>query len=189
MKEGFGAVEFNCPIFMLSCSRKKRLNMKKIAIVLFVLLALVPSVCFAAPTKTFAGIEVENYLGDKVTADIFKDYDVTMVNLFTTWCGYCIREMPDIEKLSKNLPAKSNLIAICADAYEAPEDLKDIVDAFGLDFTILKMTEDELDGIYSTLGYPTTLFVDKSGKVIDELVGMRSYSEYRNEIVSLLNRK
>ena len=163
--------------------------MKKIAIGLFVLIAIVPAICFAAPTKTFAGIEVESYLGDNVTADIFKDYDVTMINIFTTWCGYCIKEMPDIEKLSKNLPAKTNLIAICADAYESPDDLTDIVDAFGLDFTILKMEKDELDGIYRVIGFPTTLFVDKNGKVIEELAGMQSYTEYRNEIISLLNRK
>ncbi len=162
--------------------------MKKALFAIGVLIALVPSVCFAA-TNSFADFVAEDYLGNEVTVDLFKDYDVTMVNIFTTWCGYCIREMPDIEKLSKNLPKGANLIGICADAYDAPEDLEDIVEAFGLDFTIIKTDGRTVDEIYDGIGYPTTVFVDRNGKIIDVVAGAQTYSRYSNRISSLLKRK
>ena len=108
---------------------------------------------------------------------------------FTTWCGYCVSEMPDIEKLYKDLPEGSNIIAICADAYESPDDLKDIVEYFGLDFTIIKMDIEDLLEIYGVLGYPTTVFVDKTGKIIASVSGAKTYAMYRNAITTLLNRK
>ncbi len=164
-----------------------RETMKKTLLASIILLALLPAICFAA-TNTFDGFQAEDYLGNPVTVDIFKDYDVTMVNIFTTWCGFCMREMPDIEKLSKNLPARAHLIGICADAYESPDDLTDIVDQFGLDFPIVKMQEYELDEICDVLGYPTTVFVDKSGKIIDVVAGAQSYTGYLNYVKSLLKR-
>lgn len=163
--------------------------MRKVFLAIVILLAVVPAICFAAATNSFKDFKAEDYNGNEVTADIFKNYDVTMVNVFTTWCGYCIREMPDIEKLSRNLPEKANLIGICADAYEAPDDLKDIVDEFGLDFTIVKMLAEDFFKIYNLIGYPTTVFVDKNGKIIGELVGAHSYSDYSKKISTLLKRK
>ena len=35
--------------------------------------------------------------GNEVTQDIFKEYDVTMVNIWATWCKYCIEEMRALE--------------------------------------------------------------------------------------------
>lgn len=163
------------------------MNIKK-AVFVITLITLVSFACFAA-SNTFEGFEAEDYNGQKVTADIFKKHEITMVNIFTTWCGYCVSEMPDIEKLCKDLPKGSNIIAICADAYESPDDLKDIVEYFGLDFTIIKMDIEDLLEIYGVLGYPTTLFVDKDGKIIASVSGAKTYAMYRNAITTLLNRK
>lgn len=164
------------------------MKIKKKVFAIMILIVMVPVACFAA-SNTFEGFEAEDYNGQKVTADIFRDYEVTMVNIFTTWCGYCIREMPDIEKLYKDLPEGSNIVAICADAYDAPDDLKDIVDHLGLDFTIIKMDIEDLLEIYGVLGYPTTVFVDRTGKTIASVSGAKTYAMYKNAIVSLLNRK
>jgi len=33
----------------------------------------------------------------------FKEHDLTMVNIFTTWCTPCVEEMPDLEKLYQQM--------------------------------------------------------------------------------------
>ena len=128
--------------------------------------------------------------GNAVTADVFKDYDVTMINIFTTWCGYCIEEMPELNTLYSQLPKKANLIGICADAYEKPDDLVAIVDYFELKFPVLKMTDDQVDKIYNVLGYPTTIFVDKNGKLLDVITGApkNPIKDYGSKINSLLGK-
>ena len=37
--------------------------------------------------------------GETYTQEMFADYDLTMVNVFTTWCSPCIGEIPDLQKL------------------------------------------------------------------------------------------
>lgn len=32
---------------------------------------------------------------------MFSDYDLTMVNVFATWCSPCVNELPDLQKLSE----------------------------------------------------------------------------------------
>lgn len=161
---------------------------KVILIILFV------SVCSllmaSSATRSPANLTGEDMKGNAVSADIFKDYDVTMINIFTTWCGYCIEEMPELNTLYSQLPKKANLIGICADAYEKPDDLVAIVDYFELKFPVLKMTDDQVDKIYNVLGYPTTIFVDKNGKLLDVITGApkNPLKDYGSKINSLLGK-
>lgn len=161
---------------------------KVILIILFV------SVCSllmaSSATRSPANLTGEDMKGNAVTADVFKDYDVTMINIFTTWCGYCIEEMPELNTLYSQLPKKANLIGICADAYEKPDDLVAIVDYFELKFPVLKMTDDQVDKIYNVLGYPTTIFVDKNGKLLDVITGApkNPLKDYGSKINSLLGK-
>ena len=110
--------------------------MKRIVLILLILFTV-----FSLPAATSKGsmsaLEAVDYYGNTVTAEIFKPYDVTMVNIFTTWCTYCLREIPDIRQIRKDLPENANVIAICADAFEAPSDLKDIMDFFSIDYSYM----------------------------------------------------
>ena len=144
----------------------------------------------SSATRSPANLTGEDMKGNAVTADVFKDYDVTMINIFTTWCGYCIEEMPELNTLYSQLPKKANLIGICADAYEKPDDLEAIVDYFELKFPVLKMTDDQVDKIYNVLGYPTTIFVDKNGKLLDVITGApkNPLKDYGAKINSLLGK-
>lgn len=158
------------------------------------LIILFVSVCSllmaSSATRSPANLTGEDMKGNAVTADVFKDYDVTMINIFTTWCGYCIEEMPELNTLYSQLPKKANLIGICADAYEKPDDLVAIVDYFELKFPVLKMTDDQVDKIYNVLGYPTTIFVDKNGKLLDVITGApkNPLKDYGSKINSLLGK-
>ena len=144
----------------------------------------------SSANRSPANLTGEDMKGNAVTADVFKDYDVTMINIFTTWCGYCIEEMPEINTLYSQLPKKANLIGICADAYEKPDDLVAIVDYFELKFPVLKMTDDQVDKIYNVIGYPTTICVDKNGNLLDVITGApkNPLKEYGDKINSLLGK-
>ena len=63
--------------------------------------------------------------GNEVTEKIFADKDITMVNVWGTFCGPCINEMPELQKIYESLPKNANLIGIAADV---PEGMKDGVD-------------------------------------------------------------
>ena len=164
---------------------------RKVITLILVCLVVCTAVFAEATKKTPIVFEAEDYNGNKVTAEVFKDYDVTMINIFTTWCGYCINEMPDLNKLYEQLPKNANLIAICADAYDAPDDLAAIMEYFKLKFPVLKMTKAQVNQIYGVLGYPTTIFVDKDGNLLKAITGApkNALQGYGDVISSLLGSK
>ena len=59
------------------------------------------------PSKTASAqlgeFSTQDIYGNIYTQDIFKDYDLTLVNVFTTWCTPCVEEIPDLEKLYQDM--------------------------------------------------------------------------------------
>ena len=49
-------------------------------------------------------------------AEIFAQHQVTMVNIWATYCGYCITEFPELEQLNLEM-AKQDcaIIGVCTD--------------------------------------------------------------------------
>ena len=114
--------------------------------------------------------------GNVVTETIFESYDLTMVNIWATWCGYCVYEMPELARLQNMLPENVNLISICDDAADEPELAASILNASGCSFQTLAASEEMYDqllgGVYA---FPTTYFLDSEGMPVGEpIIGVIS---------------
>ena len=48
----------------------------------------------------------EDLDGNKITNELFADNKITMINIWGTFCGPCIREMPELAKLSEDYKSK-----------------------------------------------------------------------------------
>lgn len=108
--------------------------------------------------------------GDTFDQDNLKDYDLTMVNIWTTWCGYCVEEMPDLQEVYDNLPAGVNFITVCVDGDSEASTAQDILEESGCTFQVL-IPDEKLNGSLLSLitAYPTTVFVDSAGNLVGEL--------------------
>ena len=145
---------------------------KLLAIIVALMLIALPAMAEEAGVK-FTALDME---GNEVTEAIFADYEVTMINFWATWCGYCIDEMPILPVLKDKLPENANLITICDDAAAESETVNQILESAGANFTTLQANEE----IYGTLmkyvyAFPTTIFVDENGEIIGQpMVGVPS---------------
>ena len=118
--------------------------------------------------------------GNVVTQEIFAENDLNMVNVWATWCGYCIEEMPEFAALNERLAEHNGaLITICDDAAVEPELTALILEAVGANFPTLLATVDMYHGILSSVyAFPTTFFVDSEGNMVGEpIVGVPSLEE------------
>ena len=79
--------------------------------------------------------------GNTVTQDIFKDYEVTMINIWGTGCGPCREEMPELQAAFEQLPENANIIGLCVDGEENGELAAAITEKTGVKFTQLVMSE------------------------------------------------
>lgn len=119
---------------------------------------------------SLSSFEAEDMNGQKVDQSVFSNYDLTMVNIWTTWCGVCVEEMPYLEKLHKQLPENVNIISICGDASDEKELAQQILDKNEITFQTL-VDNDALNEslLKYVTGFPTTIFVDKNGNIVGDI--------------------
>lgn len=130
----------------------------------------------ATPLGDFS---VQDFDGNTVTKEIFADYDLTMVNLWTTTCGYCIEEMPILNELRQEFQEDGvsfNIISICMDVGNTDEinednldKAKEIIETAGVEYPNLIpdsiLLEGRLKGIQA---FPESFFVDSEGNVVSK---------------------
>ncbi len=153
--------------------------MKKEIIIIGVLIfSLVFTGCSSNPTieatKTpFPNLDEVDMQGNKITNEIFEDYDVTIVNFWSNTCGTCIEEMPELEEYYHELSKGNiNLIGVGIDSGESEKALafaKKILEQKGVTYTNISPNTNNIfykDFIASISGYPMTYVVDREGNII-----------------------
>lgn len=117
--------------------------------------------------------ETEDLDGNIITNDIFSQYKLTVVNVWGTFCGPCIDEMPELAQWSEEMPKDVQIIGLVGDiaGKEDTEHLelaRQIVKKAKVDFTNLIANEDFVDIMDGIIGFPTTFFVDQNGNMVGE---------------------
>lgn len=110
---------------------------------------------------------------DFTQADLAKT-DVTVINFWSPFCGYCIEEIPQIAAWEKTLPKNVQLITVCTDYDSDPVSSEEILRECGFEGTTLVAGSGDYQGLLDEVAFlPTTLVVDSSGKVVgNALEGM-----------------
>ena len=123
----------------------------------------------AGATALMTDFSAQTIDGATFTQKDLASYDLTMVNIWTTWCGYCVDEMPELQKVYDNLPQNVNMITVCGDASDDVGLATDIVGESGGVFPVLIPDDKLTKSLLSTVSaYPTTVFVDKNGYQVGE---------------------
>jgi thiol-disulfide isomerase/thioredoxin len=123
--------------------------------------------------------------GNSVTLDNYSDAKLIMINIWEPWCGPCVREMPDLQKLYDNYKSKGFLILGVASS--PAEDVNSVVSDFGITYPILARSDHF--NAFATGSVPTTVFLDSEGYVLtpEPFVGSRSYEAWEDITIELLD--
>ena len=111
--------------------------------------------------------------GGSFTAADFADADVTAINIWSTTCGPCIREMPELAEFAGSLPENLRIMTWCIDAEYSPDagQISDFLSECGFTGVTLTSGDGDLSGLLNELMYtPTTVFVDSAGNLLCEPV-------------------
>ncbi|WP_171031664.1 TlpA family protein disulfide reductase [[Clostridium] hylemonae] len=145
----------------------------------------------SASKKIFGTFESETLEGEAVSDEIFSRADLTMVNIWGTFCGPCIREMPDLGELSREYADKGvQIVGLVSDVGKAKDEkAEEIVSTTKADYTHIIASQDLMTGILGSVNVvPTTIFVDKEGNQVGDVYsGARDKDEWAGIIDELLN--
>lgn len=153
----------------------------------------------ASGTASIAPLSTKTIDGTDFSEKDFSDYDLTMVNVFATWCTACVQEIPDLEKLRQEMKDKGvNVVGVVTDTrdesgeenQEAIEKAKLIQAKTKAGYPFLIPDSSYLNGRVKNLqAMPETFFVDKNGNIVgDSYSGSRSLKDWK-EIVEKEQKK
>ena len=126
------------------------------------------TVSFVPPAiGSVASFETADVNGNKVSsADLFAKNKVTLVNIWRTWCGPCVEEMPDFDEILKKYAGKGvGVVTYCADADndELIALAKNITSGYGFDTLVYS---ESINSAFPWHCTPMTYFVDSEGKIL-----------------------
>lgn len=134
--------------------------------------------------------ETEDLDGSPVSsADVFSANEITMVNVWGTWCPHCIEEMPQLAQIHNQLQAVGcGIVGLLDDGDDpdAVEDAKQIIADAGVTFPVLKAPANK-DELFPGEGLPKSYFVNRSGEIVGEPISGAAVDLYYEAVTDLLN--
>ena len=97
-----------------------------------------------------------------------------VLNVWATWCPPCRREMPSLERLSKNADNKRIVVAgIATD--QSVNAVREFVAKYGITFRIFTDTPGNVANTLDVRVYPETLLIAPDGKIAHRISGERDW--------------
>ncbi len=147
-------------------------------------------------TLDFSSFTAPGLEGGVYSGTVFQGHRLTMMNVWGTYCSPCIREMPELERLSKEYGEAFRLIGVVIDAAdrnlnvipEIKEEAKKIASQTGATYLQLlpsrSLNDLFLSGVQAT---PVTVFLDENGVILGEPVyGNKDYDGWKKLIDAYL---
>ena len=134
--------------------------------------------------------------GAEFSPETLAAADLTVLNIWQTTCPPCIREMPELAELEKELPERVRFVTWCLDGAYAEEETRSILTDAGFEGTTIIAADGDLMTFLQTVQYtPTTVFIDSEGNLIGEpVIGAFQkpkvmYMQKINEMLSALGKQ
>lgn len=125
--------------------------------------------------------------GVPIKLDDIKGSTLIMVNFWEPWCGPCVGEMPELEKLYRNYKDQGLTILGVFYSIDYMDDAKAVISDNDITYPVLIGNDDFIK--YTTEYVPTTVFFDSEGNLLtaEPLIGSESYEEWEQEVLKYLN--
>ena len=147
----------------------------------------------------FASLALKDLEGNEVDATLFEGHKLTMVNIWATFCGPCLDEMPELGELAKEYAEDGSgvqIVGLVTDVVDQDiqpvdsqiEAAKQIVEETGAYYTHL-VPDEEMYAflVENVIGVPTTYFIDEQGNFVgDPIIGAKDKAGWQSEIASRL---
>jgi thiol-disulfide isomerase/thioredoxin len=113
---------------------------------------------------------------------------VVVLNFWGIWCKSCRQEIPHLSALDREWREKG-LVVLGADYGDVPEDLAPFVQELEMSYPVL--VDDGLADEYEVLVYPTSVVIDRRGRVRARVEGYReeSFEDMKSLVERLLEEK
>jgi thiol-disulfide isomerase/thioredoxin len=105
---------------------------------------------------------------------------VVFINFWATWCPPCRAEMPSVDRLYRQWKNHPDMVFLIVDADGQPEEAAAFMRDNGYQLPVTLLAGKIPQNVYNgTL--PTTLIIDKAGRIVFRETGAANYNNRRME--------
>lgn len=183
---------------------------RKAAVLIAVLAVIVTTVLFIqAPGAEIStqdqvsGIRLGTKVGEKLPDFTLKTLDggksvslsdftgkSVVVNFWASWCPFCVDELPDFERIGKEVGDQVVIISINrAESIQTQKrGLAEYEENNGIKFTKIIFLDDPTDSLgqrFSVSVMPTTFFLDSTGAIADKKLGQVFPDEMKERLAKI----
>ena len=110
--------------------------------------------------------------GYPITLGDVADGKLTVINVWATWCPFCVDEMPDYQKLYDKYGDKVSFVMLdsAQDSAEVAE-AHDYVEKNGFTFPVYYDSAQEVSGYFRVSALPTTIVIAANGDILNNRPG------------------
>ena len=169
--------------------------MKKLVSILLVVLLIAALGCSAyadsgigvEPGQAMPDFTVSLTDGTSATlSELLKEKDLVVLNIFASWCGPCEREFPEMEAVYQANSGRMVIVSVSGDPGDTMEMISDYKASHSLSFP-MGLAGDALDFL-TIPGFPTSIFIDRSGNVGFVKVGaFASQEDFEGKVNTFLS--
>jgi len=150
----------------------------------------------SAQPGIFGDLSAEDLDGNTVNGSSFSGNKLTILNFWATWCGPCVSELPELQKVADYYDGQGvQLVGVLIDGLDESGkrsesvigEAKDLLASSGCSYlNILPDSTLNERHINSMQYIPTTIFFDADGNAVYETVGSGTFESYQEMIDSVL---
>jgi thiol-disulfide isomerase/thioredoxin len=109
-------------------------------------------------------LSVRTLAGD--TVRIAPEEPVTLLNVWATWCGPCVKEFPEMESLHREFgPRGLRIVAVSID--EGDDDaVREFVQQMGATFDVGRDPSGSIRRLYQGIGVPESYLISADGRLL-----------------------
>ena len=137
-----------------------------------------------APDVSFATLEE----GSSASLEAFRG-QVVVLNLWAVWCSPCIIEIPHLVRLQPELEdVGATVIGLAVDSGSAEAIRRFWTARLEIDpvYPLWKTTVAEAGELFGARTYPTTLIIDRQGRIREHLLGLQTRQDLLEAVAPYL---
>lgn len=143
-----------------------------------------------APDYTWQGDDALDFTAQLTDGSSFTLSDhvgkVVLVNFWATWCGPCVRELPDIARLYEEYSSGDEVVIVTVNAGESAGTVERYMSQQRYSFPVICDIRGSISYAYGVNAIPRTVIFNRDGTVAADYTGARTYEVFHSAIESAL---
>lgn len=168
--------------------------MKKVMALLLAAVLLL-SGCAKTETGGLTDFSTHDLSGEVQSQALFKGKKLTMLNIWATYCGPCIQEMPGLGEIAEEYADQGfQIVGLISDVSDWESSQADtartIIAQTNVNYVNLTLDQSLLPLLQNVSAVPTTIFVNEKGEQVGQTyIGSREKEDWIEIIDELLEEQ